>query len=492
MSASGNARRGLDISLDSTRFECDRLRVVRVSGESAISRPFSVDVEVACLDRGGIDVATVLGEDVAIVFTPSDLGREPWQGVQRLHGMVSQVDDRLSTHKDLRGYRFRIVPRLERLALSSSHEIFLGATVPELIERKLAHVSLAAGQGSGADVVLRLDGAYDAREFVVQYKETDLAFVSRLAEHLGIAFFLVDDGDFDQLVFTDHVAGFETDPVRIPFGPSADGQSVLALEAQHRMVPKTHSIHDYNYRAPHVALLATEEVAVGYAGDVVEYGAHAKTPGDAERLAKVRGEEHAAEELVYVGKSSVPALRPGMRVHVVDHPDVEDLDLLIVEVSHEGSQAQGHGGDDHGSYANTFRAIPGDRMYRPPRRTPRPRIAGLLNGVIDTAMSGSGRHAILDDQGRYWVRLLFDTTDRKGQRSSHPIRMMQNHAGENYGTHFPLKPGIEVLVGFVDGDPDRPIIVGAAANPLTPSPVTADNAGIHRIKSVNGTTIDFT
>ena len=101
------------------------------------------------------------------------------------------------------------------------------------------------------------------------------------------------------------------------------------------------------------------------------------------------------------------------------------------------------------------------------------------------------RRAQLDDQGRYVVRFLFDTAPPGERQASRPVRMLQSHVGENYGTHHPLKPGVEVLIGFVHGDPDRPLIVGAVPNPLKPSPVTHRNPDVHRTSTGSGITIDI-
>jgi type VI secretion system secreted protein VgrG len=138
-------------------------------------------------------------------------------------------------------------------------------------------------------------------------------------------------------------------------------------------------------------------------------------------------------------------------------------------------------------YTNAFRAIPADRTYRPPRVTPKPRISGLVTGIVDPGPAGPGaKYAQIDEHGRYLVRFLFDTTPPGERPVSRRVRMVQNHAGENYGTHFPLHPGVEVVVGFVDGDPDRPLIVGAVPNPMKPSPVTHAEAGLHRIRTSTG------
>jgi type VI secretion system secreted protein VgrG len=143
-------------------------------------------------------------------------------------------------------------------------------------------------------------------------------------------------------------------------------------------------------------------------------------------------------------------------------------------------------------YANDFRAIPAATPFRPPRVAPRPRVDGVLTGIVEAADAASAsKHAHLDDRGRYVVRLLFDPTPPGERPASRPLRMAQAHAGASFGIHFPLKPGVEVLVAFVDGDPDRPVIVGAVPNALTPSPVDARNPTLHRIKTGDGILIEL-
>lgn len=114
-----------------------------------------------------------------------------------------------------------------------------------------------------------------------------------------------------------------------------------------------------------------------------------------------------------------------------------------------------------------------------------------MNGLIDDARRGVDQYAQLDDEGRYIVKLLYDAADSSGRLASQWIRMAQPHAGPGYGMHFPLKPGVEVLLAFIDGDPDRPIIVGAVPNPVTPSPVEGASNTLNRIKSASGILIEY-
>jgi type VI secretion system secreted protein VgrG len=403
--------------------------------------------------------------------------------------MIAEAEDLVSTHKDVRAYRLRLVPRAFALTMVETQDIHMGLTVPQVIQQKLAAVNLAASSA------LRLTGAYAPREFVVQYKESDLAFVSRLAEHLGIGFFFEHGDAGETMVFADNpsafgrVEGAET----VLYRSRGDQRDVYALTAKRRVVPAYYAVRDYNYRTPLVDITGEGEVPDGFAGGVIEYGAHHKTPAEGKALAAVRAEERRAGEVVYTGRSTVAALAAGARVTVADHPDLGSIELLVTEVAHHAVHpgSAGRAAEEPG-YTNTFRAIPGDRMYRPPRVTPRPRIAGLITGIVDGGAVGPGaKYAQLDDQGRYLVRFLFDTTPPGERPASRPVRMIQNHAGEGYGTHFPLKPGVEVVIGFIDGDPDRPLIVGAVPNPIKPSPVTNADSGLHRIRTSTGITVDM-
>lgn len=474
----------LDIRIELSALPSDLLHVHKLSGREAISQLFSFDVDVSCPREAAVDGQALTGEDVAIVFEQDGVE------LRRIHGMVAEVRDMLASLLERRAYRLRIVPRAFRLTLVETTEISMNVTVPDLIKQKLDLVGL-----SGSDVELRLLSTYPTREFVVQYQETDFAFICRLAEHHGISFFFEHQGGQDTMVFTDDAGGFLPAPgaSSVQFRERGETRDVFEIEAQSRLIPSLYVTRDYNYRQPMLDLTSEHVLSDGYAGGVIEYGGHYKTPAEGKALAQVRAEERQATQLVYVGRSSVCALGAGARSTLEGHPDLEPLELLFVEVEHHVTQASGGmGTEEPRRYVNKFRAIPARRTYRPPRVTPTPRISGVVTGIVDAGPGGGTKYAQIDDQGRYMVRFLFDTAAAaSGGAPSRPVRMLQNHAGANYGTHFPLKPGTEVLIAFVNGDPDRPVIVGAAPNPLTPSPVNNANRSTHRIKTQGGIVFDL-
>jgi type VI secretion system secreted protein VgrG len=475
------------VGLDSPEFSCEHVQIHEMAGKEAISQLFSFDLEIV-VSEGELDLAQVMGADASLVFTLQPSGRE----IRRLHGMIAAVDQRLDPSASFRTYHLTLVPRAFRLTLVETQEIFLDKSVPEIFKEKLERVGLGAD-----DVELRLSGSYPARPFVVQYAETDLAFISRLAEHLGISFSFEHAEGHDKLIFSDRNEAFR--PIEgeaaVPFHGRGEESSVFEIDAHLRLVPALYVLQDYNYQTPRLDLTTRFDLADGYAGGVVEYGTHHGTPDEGGSLAQIRAEERGATRQVYTGRSNLCRFRSGGTCALEGHPWLGAKELLLVEVEHRATQVTMMDGAVGGerTYTNRFKAIERAVPYRPRRLTPKPRISGLLFGLIEPDPAGElGKYAQIDLEGCYTVRFFFDTSPLGARlRSSLPIRMLQPHAGTNYGMHFPLKPGVEVLVAFVEGDPDRPFIVGAVPNPITPSPVARPNAILNRIESAIGVFIEM-
>lgn len=457
------------------------VRVRKVRGTETISRLFRFEIEVF-VPSAGLDVAPWEGEAIALCFDVDGVE------ARRISGEIAEVHDNLDDEARL--IVLVLVPRARRLTLVTTQEIYMGLSVPEILRQKLDGIGLSVPSA----VKLSLSGEYPPLEFVVQYKESDLDFVQRLAEHAGISYFFEEEGA-DRLVFTDHKAGFH--PVaglaEVPFRPRGERRDIFELTARRRSIPAVFIEQDYNYRTPLVDLTGSAPASLGRAGGVVDYAPHVKSPEAAAALARIRAEEADSTHLVYQGKSDVCGLSAGAVVTAGHHGKLGDTPLLLVSVEHRLSQVAGpHQSEGGEGYENAFTAIDAALTYRPPRLTPKPRIHGLLTGVIEPDLPGDEtRFSKVDESGRYTVRFLFDTAPPGERKASRPVRMIQAHAGPGYGVHLPLKPGIEVLLAFLDGDPDRPLIVGAAPNPLTPSPVSRANATANRIVTETGIVIEM-
>jgi type VI secretion system secreted protein VgrG len=478
----------VETRLESSDFPCDDVQVHKLRGTETIGQLFRFELTVACTLVTGIPVEQMIGARATIVFS-----RVGGDEVRRIHGMICEVEERFDMQGDAHGYELVFVPRAHRLSLVAVQAVYLDLSVPEIIAQKLEAVGLTA-----EDYDMRLLGTYPKRELVVQYKETDLAFVSRLAEHVGISFTFDHGEGHDRIVWSDDQAGFPHLGEAL-LRKTGDQKDIFRFAGRTKVIPASYAVHDYNYRTPQVDLTDGTNFELPHAdcqGGVVEYGGHFKTTDDGKALAKIRAEERQAKRLVYSARSDLPQLAAGARFHLDGPIDIDSRELLITHIEHRATQTVvAVGGASEPHYQNDFRAVPGEQTYRPPRVTACPKIYGVLNAIVEHAIEdGVERIAKIDDQGRYTVRFLFDVEERAGPRSRW-TRWIQPHVGTNYGIHFPLKPGMEVLMTFVDGDPDRPLIVGGVYRPDTPSPVREaeglNNPRINKIKTESGVIIEI-
>jgi hypothetical protein len=239
-------------------------------------------------------------------------------------------------------------------------------------------------------------------------------------------------------------------------------------------------LRDFNLERPSLEVTGEAEVDPLGRGETYLYGERFPTPEEGKRLAAIRAEELLCRKQEFFGESTVPFLLPGFLFTLKNHyRESFNREYLIEEVTHEGNQT-GYLISGLGEalterertvfYRNSFKAIPSGVQYRPDRTAEKPRIAGTMHARIDA--EGSGTYAEIDGHGRYKVRLPFDINNRHGAgKASSYIRMAEPYSGTDRGMHFPVLKGTEVLLTFIDGDPDRPFISGTVPCPETPSVV---------------------
>ncbi len=471
----------------------ETFEVMNFSGTDRVSWPYEFDVTLLS-KKVDVPVQEVVASRATLMI---NRGGEfyPYSGVVSEFSFVDQTTDYCV-------YRASLVPRLWLLSLNFRTRIFQKMSVMDIVREVLD----AGGLSDYHD--FRVDGSsYPQREYVVQYRETDLNFISRLLEESGAWYFFREqplleeevDGSTgsEKLIVTDKSSEFEFVPVEssLPYR-SRSGmvervdedhrEHVFRMEVDSRAVASSVRLKGYNYRTPEVDLLGEKPVQPGSGGMHYEFGGSMADTGQAQRAARVVSERAACMQSSCRGSSTCRGMRAGSRFSVEDHARADfNGEFLAVRVQHSGSHFQGEEGLQSSSYTNQFTAVSADRAqsYRPPRRALRPSVPGVLTARIE---ADGSPYAALDDMGRYKVRMLFDTSDRKNYDASKYVRLAQFYSGPNYGAHFPSHEGAEMVIGCVDGDPDKPMGIGTVPNANTSSPVKSANKEKSVIRTAAG------
>ena len=475
-------------SFVSAGFAAETFGVVHFTGTEAISSLFEFNITLVT-DDPNLDLDAILrGPATFSIHRPND------QQVD-FTGILSQFEQ-LHAFNECIFYRAQLRPRLWWLTLTHHNQVCLNlpvvsspASSPQtsLIGRILIDGGLTA-----LDFAFRNQKTYAPQDYVCQYDESHYAFFCRWLEREGLYYFFEQTDGVDKVVITDSMISqmdFPQEGNLIYAPPSGleghhQDEVITNLICRQKMLPQKVLLRDHNYERPSLELTGTAMVDPQGRGESYVYGEYFRTPEEGNRLAKIYAESLFCRKRECIGESTVPFMMPGYTFSLTNHyRDDFNRKYLVCEVHHEGNQTgyliSGLQGalpdiDKTISYRNTFVAIPADIQYRAERLTAKPRISGTLHAVVDA--EGSGEYAELDDQGRYKVRLPFDINAEHGAgKASCFLRMAQPYAGPKRGMHFPLPKGTEVLLTFIGGDPDRPVIASAVPNPETPSPSTARN-----------------
>ncbi|MCA9651839.1 MAG: type VI secretion system tip protein VgrG [Myxococcales bacterium] len=444
-----------------------------------LGEPYEAEVRLRSSDAG-VEPSALLGASVELVIERGTLQ----QGVG---GIVERV---LEGHKD-RDFLYvtvRVVPALMALAHRRNSRIFQEMSIPEILAQVL-------GEGLGP-YGRRVDlggitGAHATQEYTVQYREPDLDFVHRLMEEHGIAYRFVTEGGKETMELRDDGQGFgepssegNADGVlamRPTDGDAGLREDVWSFERASQLRPTVARTAVFDWHVPRplhdgedgsTSRLASPDgsalgperedydhadatTGLGYRSDPLDFSA-------VERQLQLRRELHQRDAVRGSGRSTATQLAPGLRFELLDHPQ-EELggEYLVVSVEHRYGTLAGPGAEAGSAYVNDFECIPAAVSWRPERRHPRPRIAGVQTATV---VGPPGEEIFTDEHGRIKVQLPWDRGGQFGADASCFMRVVQPWAGNGWGTMFIPRVGMEVTVVFVDGDPDRPIVTGCLYN----------------------------
>ena len=465
---------------------------ISFDGNEAISHCFTAKLYVL------VDWDIFTGIDASWLGQPGLVTLTDVSGNERtLAGLVFAYRERGTNSRNQMRLEVTLRPRLWELEQSRDNRVFQGLSVPELV------VSVLAEHNIGSDSALwQLSQTYPARQYTVQLEESDLAFIERLLSRSGIAYFFTVTEGRDVLNFTDDNAHFTQLSLGvIPFIADAGLDKPLACFNKFikgiRQVPRHAQVVDYNYLTPE-NLIHAGQIPSREDPAFVHFGTGTSHQDEAELRVRSINERYAIEGLRIEIAGSVAGLQPGAVFSFV-HPRYPQYsgDYVVVSISHSLLQqaVTEHEGDlGNLAYRHHAHLIPQTIPFRPALKP-----AQQLPTAFTARVESNGEYALLDEQGRFKVRMLFDTRGEAGDNgearhseASHteaslPVRSLSFHGGppeaNTVGAAFPFRDGVEVVWGCLDGNPDQPIILGTLPNPATQSPVTSRNFGDNIIRT---------
>ena len=451
----------------------DKLLIESLEGAEGISRLF--DFQGGLLADAGdvIDPADIIGKKVTVEIALLDV-----QGIRYVNGLVAAFEQ-MSGDVDFDVYRVHIVPSLWQLTLSSNCRVFQAKTVMDIIKEVI--------QTYGISMLDETEGTLPALDYCTQYFETDFNFISRLAEQHGI-FYWFEHTDSDNKVHFGNSRSPYTDCLlasTVLYAPDATddvglySSTIKELSSTATMVTGKHSTMDYDYRTYAVNKVDPRATASPFANNTYERYTY---PGNEEgyvkdmtknlstpQHAKGFNEAHAgasdAGAEVYHGQGTCRSFACGYTFTVQKHTrDDWNRKYLLAEVVHRVEQVPPYrttGTSDRDAYINRFTAVLSDLLYRPAVVTAKPLIHGPQTAMV---IGGSGEEIQVDKLGRVNVQFFWDRLRKPNTVDGTWLRVAQSWAGNGWGTYFWPRVGDEVIVQFINGDPDNPIVVGSVYN----------------------------
>lgn len=420
-------------------------------GAEAISDLFRFTLTMRS-DSNTLKASDIIGKSATVTLTPEGGGK------RYVNGIISRFLY-LGSGADFAIYSAELVPSLWLLTLGRDRVIYQNMTTPEIVASVLKEYAVTFED--------KLSSTYKAREYCVRYDETAFDFVSRLMEDEGIFYYFTHSDGGHKMVLGDSNTIFTDCPhakTLTSHSELAGEDSVMSVKSfqqEARMVVKSQAVDNYNYLTPATALFAKVDGKTNHRGLDYEYPGRHATVSDGQAKARIRVEEYEAMSMVGLGESACPFLLPGTKFTLESHMRAD------LNVAHVIKSVRHHA--DHQSYNNSFETVLPTVPFRPPRLTPRPLVVGSHTAVV---VGSKGEEIWTDKHGRIKVQFPWDRKGKKDDKSSCWIRVSQIWAGQNWGALFLPRIGQEVVVSYIDGDPEQPLITGSVYNADQTTPIT--------------------
>ncbi len=471
----------------------DFLLIDSFVAKEAISNLFSIEVELRHEEGSEtgppteVDPVKLLGKSVTIEVAQQD------DTIRHFNGIVSRLTQ-LNRYLNFTYYRMEMVPQLWLLTKISQSRIFQEKSVPDIVREVLG----------GIEYKVELQGTYDPRNYCVQYRESDFDFISRLMEEEGIYYFFEHTENSHKMIIADTPSSHRDCPITstLEFAEEIKHDmfvpSVKRWDLNYELQTGKVAFWDHKFELPTKKLDAAKDSRFtvgnnkqlefydypgGYARkyDGIDKGGGERS-GDLQKIfqnntkkAEITVDALDVKYHTTVGESDCSAITSGHRFRLENHPmGSQNGQYVLTHVTHHGTQSPDYASESLSGnpYFNRFDCIPhgsGAPPFRPQLATPKPIVRGSQTATV---VGPSGEEIFTDKYGRVKVQFHWDRHGQYNSGSSCWVRVAQDWAGKKWGTMFIPRIGMEVVVDFLEGDPDQPIIVGSVYNAETMPPYT--------------------
>ncbi|WP_282609171.1 type VI secretion system Vgr family protein [Pelagibius sp. Alg239-R121] len=466
----------------------DKLLLSSLEGEEQSSRLFRFDLELLSEDLE-IDPNKLLGKNVSFSVRLWGTDELRW-----FDGIVRRFAAGGIAGQGLRSYRAEIVPKFWLLTRTSDCRIFQEKTVKTIIEDVFSDASFS-------DYEFDINTDSPTLEYCVQFNESDFNFVSRLMERFGFYYFHKHEQGKHTLVIADHKGAYEdATQSEVEHRPgNVSGGIINSWVPSHEFKTGKWAQHDYNFTTSATELKGQANTVLKNSEfkkyEIYEYPGLYSTTGEGTAATKLKMETEESSYKTVEGGGDCASFSPGYKFTISKHEiDSEvDQEYVLSRVIHHGRDPTFLGGAGQtASYANEIACVPSDIVLRPERITPIPRANGPQSAVV---VGPSGEEIDVDEHGRVHVQFHWDRYGEDNEKSSCWLRVTQMWAGKNWGTVFTPRVDMEVIVSFLDGDYDRPLVTGCVYNdqnkPPYSLPANKTQSGIKSRSSKSGGAEDF-
>lgn len=468
-----------------TPLGADKLKLTAFEGEESMSRLFSYRLQMFSEDEA-LDPKAILGKSVSFSVQRA-------QGRRHFNGVCSRFSRGPRAAHGMTAYFAEIVPSFWLLTRNADCKIFQEKKVTEIVEEVFGERGLTDYDVSG------IRGTHPSRLYCVQYRETDFNFVSRLLEEEGIYYYFRHAEGAHTMVLADDTSGYEDceeSDVEFDFG-DRDWECVYDWHHSFEFTSGKAAHKEYNYENSTAPLLSTATSTVSLSTnsryELYDYPGRYTVKGDGDALIDVHmGEEEVRHEVTR-GASRCRTFTPGGKFSLSGLEGADGTPYVITSIRHTGrdnTHIAGEGGIPE--YDNRFTCIPASVKFRPERITPKSVVRGPQTAVT---VGPSGQEIHTDQYGRVKVQFHWDRYGRNDDHSSCWVRVAQPWAGKRWGAQFMPRIGDEVVVAFLEGDPDEPLIVGSVYNDVNREiyqlPSNQTQSGIKTNSSQGGGSSNF-